>query len=278
MPCQKSLMMEVIAVGKSKKNYREFPPHRHECWELLYNTSGTGLMLINGITHHFAEGELAVIPPFTMHGKRADTTFTDLSMFVKDFRPIGREGVNFFPDENHRLLNIMRYAQDLYEEDPLDAARRPVLNAAGDLMYQLLAWLYRKTWHDDPRINRVIEAVDANLSDPEFTLSEEIEKTGYAAGYFRRLFRKQVGMSPVKYLTRRRINYARTLICQYYTSRPLHEIALACGYEDPLYFSRVFKEETGMSPRRYIEDLRKMDIAPIFDTADPESGSDSEHH
>lgn len=66
---------------------------------------------------------------------------------------------------------------------------------------------------------------------------------------FRLLFREATGLSPLEYVTCLRLNHARQLLQQ--TDDPLAEVARAVGYSDQFYFSRVFKERTGLTPSAY---------------------------
>ena len=68
------------------------------------------------------------------------------------------------------------------------------------------------------------------------------------------LFRRSVGITPQQYLCSRRLDHARQLLLT--TSLPLKQIATASGFADPLYFSRVFSQKTGLSPSRFRERFR----------------------
>lgn len=72
---------------------------------------------------------------------------------------------------------------------------------------------------------------------------------GLSKSRYTHLFRQITGMAPHHYQQRLRMNAARTLLET--TELPVSEIAAAVGYEDPLYFSRVFKKHTGQSPLHY---------------------------
>ena len=69
------------------------------------------------------------------------------------------------------------------------------------------------------------------------------------SSYFSRIFRQEMGENPIFYITRKRIEKARSLIA--HTEINLTEIAFRVGYNEYSYFNRVFKKHIGMSPREY---------------------------
>lgn len=85
--------------------------------------------------------------------------------------------------------------------------------------------------------------------------SKEIEIDRYAKGlhmstcWFIRSFKQSIGMPPRKYLTSIRVSKARELLES--TDYGVGEIGNIVGYENPLYFSRIFKKQTGISPAEY---------------------------
>lgn len=72
---------------------------------------------------------------------------------------------------------------------------------------------------------------------------------GLSPSYLRSLFKKSEGESPIHYLNRTRIERAKEMISS--NMFRLEEVALACGFQNVYYFSRVFKEFTGVTPGKY---------------------------
>jgi YesN/AraC family two-component response regulator len=81
------------------------------------------------------------------------------------------------------------------------------------------------------------------------------KRFGFVPSYISKLFREYKGMSPGEYLTRVRITKAMDLISR---SRDVNvcDIAREVGFSDPSYFSRLFKQQTGMLPTEYREFTR----------------------
>ncbi len=75
------------------------------------------------------------------------------------------------------------------------------------------------------------------------------EQAHLSAGRYRFLVKKLTGMTPTAYLSQVRMRRAAELLT--HTNWPLKTVAAAVGIADPLYFSRLFKQETGLSPSDY---------------------------
>ena len=64
-----------------------------------------------------------------------------------------------------------------------------------------------------------------------------------------RLFDKYAGQTPGAYLTRYRINKSCEMLKE--TNMPVIEVSMACGFQNPSYFTHTFQKEIGMTPREY---------------------------
>ena len=100
----------------------------------------------------------------------------------------------------------------------------------------------------DYRVRRAIDYMHANLSE-DLPLGELAKAACLSASHFTRLFRSATGFSPHQYLVSLRIDKARELL--HYTSLPVIEIALRCGFEQATHFATTFRKASGQSPSAY---------------------------
>ena len=87
-----------------------------------------------------------------------------------------------------------------------------------------------------------------HLSQPA-TAASFAALANISESHYRALFKRQTGYAPMDYFIRLRMHKA----CQLLDTSNLNikEVASAVGYEDPLYFSRVFKAVIEMTPSQY---------------------------
>lgn len=96
-------------------------------------------------------------------------------------------------------------------------------------------------------LSGVLSYIDDHLMDA--LTVEELAKLAYLhPNYFITYFRSLTGLTPIQYVNQRKIEYARELLDS--GELPVQEAARAIGLNNP-YFSRLFKQQIGLSPRRY---------------------------
>jgi len=98
------------------------------------------------------------------------------------------------------------------------------------------------------RLDQAIAYIEQNYKKPIDlqTLSSYIS---VSKSYLFRLFRNNLGKTPVEYINQVRVNQAKGLLLR--TEMSIKEIAYEVGFCDEFYFSRVFKKLEGVSPRKY---------------------------
>ena len=70
-----------------------------------------------------------------------------------------------------------------------------------------------------------------------------------SADHLARVFKKETGETLVKYITDKRIHAAKELLSD--TKTPISQVASEVGYDNYSYFTKIFKEKTGVSPGDY---------------------------
>ena len=98
------------------------------------------------------------------------------------------------------------------------------------------------------KLQRAIELLEGDKTG-DISISELAASCHISETYFRRLFARAFGMSPMAYLTHKRMSYA----CELLRNTPLsvEDVCYESGYRDPAYFCRMFKKFTGLPPSEY---------------------------
>lgn len=107
------------------------------------------------------------------------------------------------------------------------------------------------------RKKRVIEFIENNLSR-HIELSDIASAAALSPTHFSRAFRRTFGVSPVRYLWRRRIEVAKAILRERTLS--LTMVALACGFSSASHFSTAFRDATGTTPATYARYAGDIDI------------------
>lgn len=100
------------------------------------------------------------------------------------------------------------------------------------------------------QISEIKRYIDSNY-DKALSYRVLYEKFGYNEKYIAYLFKKEIGISPSKYIVSVRIEAAKRLLEQ--PTMLQKDVAQKVGFSDPLYFSRVFRDFVGMSPSRFVK-------------------------
>jgi transcriptional regulator GlxA family with amidase domain len=101
-------------------------------------------------------------------------------------------------------------------------------------------------------ILRVIEQAKSLLGeqvDQPVNMEKLAADLGVGYSWFRRMFREYTQLSPSQYHLQLRINRACELLSR--TTLPVAKVSERIGFESPYYFSHIFREKTGYSPRAY---------------------------
>jgi transcriptional regulator GlxA family with amidase domain len=98
------------------------------------------------------------------------------------------------------------------------------------------------------RIARSIAYMREHLDEP-VQISTLAAQASVSPSHYFALFKRQTGTAPIDFFIRLRMNHARALLDS--TCSSVKEIAAMMGYDDPFYFSRVFKSVHRVAPAEY---------------------------
>jgi two-component system, response regulator YesN len=106
----------------------------------------------------------------------------------------------------------------------------------------------QQLYKQDP-IERGISYIESNFTNGELKLEDVAKYVDRNPSYFSHLLMAKTGRSFTDILSGIRMKEAKRLLLE--TSKPVKEIAILVGFQNPNYFSRIFKELVGMSPREF---------------------------
>lgn len=101
-----------------------------------------------------------------------------------------------------------------------------------------------------PEIDRVLEYVRGNYRKPIY-LHELSSMAGYNEDYLSRTFKRETGYSLQEFIIKCRLEAAKSLLLK--SRCPIKEVAVTAGFDNPAYFSRLFKARVGVTPLEYRE-------------------------
>ncbi len=242
-------MIDILFVGKHAKTYN-VARHFHTSWEFIYCTGGTGEMVFNRHVIPYRENSLLVIPPRLPHTNRSQAGFTNIHM-------------NIATDEVTMPINeplLLQSEKGSYLENAFDAAfyyysnggvgQSLILQLYGQLIVAMLKNM-NAAYNQSDVVRCVTDQILRNYPDAGFDLNAFLRTLPFSAEYLTRLFKKEIGMTPRQYLMDRRLENAANSLALMDGSLSISQIARQCGFSDALYFSKVFKQRYGVSPKFY---------------------------
>lgn len=242
-------MNTILFVGEHPKTY-DVRWHSHDHWELVYCTSGEGAFRFqNGTVMTYQAGDVVVIPPQEVHTNSSSKGFTNIHITMADPSFPYRTAFRIMDDEEENVKMAFQQARYFYMGDIKNADL--VLTALGDLIVSYMIVCRSNAEFSEP-VEKIRASIRRNYSRPDYALDAFMRSMPFHYDYLRKLFKKEVGVSPLEYLTSLRMKSAETLLTAMWTNEySVAEIAQMCGFEDALYFSRVFKKHFGCSPTNY---------------------------
>ena len=250
-------MNNILFVGEHSKTF-DVLNHSHDEWEFVYCSSGEGTFQFeNGSTLHYSAGDAVAIPPRERHANVSKEGFTNIYLRMQDPSLPYRSAFRVEDDAAGHLKNAFTEAKFYYLADI--KKRELVLAALGELITSYMI-VYRSNSEFSRPVERIRAMIIERYPESNFQLDEAIRSMPFHYDYTRKLFKKEVGMTPLEYMTGLRMKKAELMLSTMWSGDySIAEIGALCGFEDALYFSRVFKKHFGCSPSAYAKNVRKTE-------------------
>lgn len=237
--------MVVLYIGKHHKMFH-VNDHSHSYCELIYCTGGSGSIVTSQNTAVYQEGELVIVPAHMPHQNLSQSGFSNLYIAVEGaFERLERPKVV----RDNEAQDLWQILEQLHRHFHADFEGRSAILAG----LARAAEGYMSVFSGMARYSSLVERIEQEIidrfADSSFTADEALGHVQYSREYARKQFMKERGVSPHGLLSSIRLEHAHQLLLQRKRyGLNISQIAAACGFADPLYFSRIYKKCFGVSP------------------------------
>ncbi|MCA0753514.1 AraC family transcriptional regulator [Paenibacillus sp. N4] len=228
--------------------------------KLYFICEGDGWLKIGDTEYHPKSGELILMP----EGVKQSYSCINDNLYFKYWCHFSAK----IGDMN--LFNLLELNDYSVKADPAyigDVFGSMVTHATSGTVYgkllaksklmELFAYFFmnadleRISYHNLPYVEKlahVISYIDANI-ERNMTIQELAGIAFLHPNYLIRLFKQQIGLPPIQYITVKKITKAKELLIS--TRGSVGEIAEQLGFSDLFYFSKQFKKNVGMNPTEF---------------------------
>jgi hypothetical protein len=235
-----------LNINQTVKGTVTYPLHSHTEYEIMHYISGEGILRAETGDIPFSPETIVIMPPNLIHGSTSEKGFMNISISGSFNSKLSfKEPIVMLDNEKHegRLLAEMLYGNRFGNEDFISSlCETYILFLLSNLTIES---------DIDRAVNGIITEISGKAFRSDFEPCEALIKSGYAEDYIRAHFHARLGGTPGRFLTELRIRLARELMETYGDRLSLAQVAEQCGFNDYAYFSRKFRQVTGLSPREW---------------------------
>ena len=231
--------------------------HWHQCVELLYISSGYGIVVVDNQHYTARPGRLFIFPPFRLHKVQVDHSdknpYHRTTMHIE--QSVVESALSAFPRHQAQFaaLAASNLPAQIYEQfQRLEDNEQTTACEVAFLMMQLMTFLPEQPQRYPPRqqtvASRIMNWIEAHYAS-KFSLDQLACDLGLSRSYTSRVFRQQTGGNIHEYLLTRRIKRSCDLLRN--SDESIDAIALAVGFGEVTYFITCFKKMMRQTPLQY---------------------------
>ncbi len=231
--------------------------HYHNHYELNFLTSGNTRMRIAEMDIEYNSFDFLLIPPGLKH-LLYESKYDKFDNYViwfdlKDKKAKEEEGkviklhdfggqVKFLCSEIYRL-----YMQKKHEEDEL--CNIYLQGVLYHMSKGVVLDLKNNLSREDEILDAAVKYINSNVMQKYVHVLDVASELNISASYLTRIFNKKLSIPPMRYINEVKVSVAKEMLRT--STMSIKEIAGKLYFSDPLYFSRVFSQTEGLSPREY---------------------------
>jgi len=246
----------VFAAEIQTKIKRPCEMHSHACTEVVYYLQGSGHLLQDGHKFNYQPGWISIYQPGIKHADEPESAGQQLCLGISGCNSEKLPSGMFKADKSvtQCVEYILREIKNPLEKDSQERL---------DILAGWLALELNRITGNIPRKDSLPVPVKAakEIFDSRFEEMIDLQELAgslyVSPDYFRHLFKKSLGESPLNYLIRRRLEFACELLN--FTDLSVGEIAGKVGFDNVYYFSRIFRKRHGIPPSVYRSQSRQKD-------------------
>ncbi len=229
---------------------------------LIFVTRGRVVWVMDGREVPLGRGDLLLVPPAFPHRAHSLTAGVSLySIHVEASLPGGQDVFSLLNppqvravERGRRLDAYLRGAAMEWRRADQTLLRLMLSHWSRLIVPEMLLEDARRGMLRprpiDPIVAEMLEQLPRHISHPT-ALSDLARQAGYTPQHLNRLFRRALGITPLQHLGRMRMERAASLLAE--GRWTVAAVARQVGFDDPYYFSRLFKQHFGRGPSRYRE-------------------------
>ena len=236
---------------------------------LFYCVQGKGYYTLDGHTFTLNPNQYVIVPatdkPLVYWSDTEDPwsiywvhfTSDALQAFNRAYHIVPEQGPQYIP-HNEKGIRIW---EEMYENLSRGYSPENLMNTNLCLYHLIATFVFSQQQNQNsssPEKAIIRETIDymKNNLDKTVRIEDFADLNKYSVSHFSKLFRLTTGMSPIEYFIHLKMQKACQLL--YTEDSRVKQIAALLGYDDPYYFSRLFKKYMNTSPETYRKSVRKI--------------------